>query len=116
MYSYSILKPNDYWANLLLGACYTWNGNVQLGQQIIENVILLDSSIPNGYSLLAQNYQLQGKKKELLQIVQRMSEKTFSSSETQEKINEAMACIKSVFGEDSSDYRALIIKFNKETK
>lgn len=42
-----------------LGGCLTWSGKAKEGEPILRKALQMDTSIPNGYSLLAQNLLMQ---------------------------------------------------------
>jgi len=96
------LKPDDYWATLLSGGCLTWGGKAKEGESWIKKAIQIDSSIPNGYSLLAQNLLMQGKSKEVISTVEEMLTVYFKtvvdSQDHADKIIEGLDCAFKVLG------------------
>jgi len=116
----AILKhaPEDYYATLLLGACYTWaapsHHNPHLGETYIRKALFIDPNRPNAYSLLAQNCLSQGKNDIVTKIVTEMLSKKFtgieSDSDQQEKIIEGLNCAKQVLGHTDPSFKAMIAK------
>jgi len=96
------LKPDDYWATLLSGGCLTWGGKSKEGESWIKKAIQMDSSIPNGYALLAQNLLMQGKSKEVISTVEEMLTVYFKtvvdSQDHADKIIEGLDCAFKVLG------------------
>jgi hypothetical protein len=114
------LNPKDYWATLLLGGCYTWDGSPQSGEQYVRTAISLDRTIPNGYSLLAQNLLWQKKLTESIDVVTDMMDQQFTTVETTpdhaEKIIEALTCVKQILGESNQQYQQLVNKAQMKYK
>jgi hypothetical protein len=107
------LKPTDYWANLILGGCYTWGNKVPIGETYIRKALELDETVPNAHSLLAQNLLRQGKKAESLNVVEHMiKDLTFTSVPTdtdhQEKIREAVEVAKTILGVRDPKFQNLL--------
>jgi len=99
--------PDDYWATLLLGGCFTWASSPQaknpiFGETYVRKAIAKDPDRANGYALLAQNCLLQGKYDEVIKIATSTVSRKFpgieSDQDQQEKILEVLECAKQVMG------------------
>jgi len=84
----------------------TFAGKPKEGEEFIQVSLALDPEQPNAYSLLAQNYQMQGRKQEALAIVSEMQQHQFSDT-TLDKVEEALKCIGELFGTSSAEYTNL---------
>jgi tetratricopeptide (TPR) repeat protein len=104
------LNANDYWANVLLGACLTWDGNAKDGEKFSRSAIELNPNMPHGYSGLCQNLQMQGRKNDCCEILKKMVLVRFAEVETnndhEEKINDAVKVAKNVM--DLSDFKKFL--------
>jgi len=92
-------NPKDYWATLLNGGCLSWGGKAKEGEPFIRKALILDPTLPHAYSTLAQNLLLQKRMSEVIDIVEKMLQQTFSSISNNEhdpveKLVEALSCAK----------------------
>jgi hypothetical protein len=83
-------KPQDFWANLIYGACLTITGSALQGEGYIRTAKKIDGKIPHGfvsgsngilsadlmllgrYSILAQNLKAQLRNQEAVEVVKEM--------------------------------------------
>jgi len=111
------ISPEDYWATLLIGGCYTWSPpplkNLSLGETYIKKAIQILPGRANAYTLLAQCTLLQGKKQEVLQIVNEILLTNFPGIESDkdqlEKIVEAVDCARQASSNIDPNYQSLLI-------
>lgn len=95
------IDPKDFWvghlispinekATLLVGGCITWAHRAEEGEPWIRKALLLNGQVPNGYTMLAQNLEMQGKTEDMLLIVWEMIERDFpqlsNDADQQEKV------------------------------
>lgn len=130
------MNPEDYWGTLLLGGCYTWSGSSSVGEPYIRRAITIDpvcaihflfviilmsqssKTIPNGYTLLAQNLMWQGRGAESIPIVESMIcnhtfPSVFNEPDRAAKIIEALQCMKNAGGTTQRYRQTIAIACNK---
>jgi tetratricopeptide (TPR) repeat protein len=103
------LRPTDYWAHVLAGGCYTWTGQLQLGEPYLRQAIQIDPNVPHGYSILSQNLLNGGKRDEAFAIAfHALVDYTFPTvsqdPDHAEKVIEILTVIAKVLGKTNSQF------------
>jgi len=105
-------NPSDFWATLLIGGCHTWSKHPAIGEPFIRTAISLNSDVPNGFSLLAQNLVMQGKFDDAIPVLVQMFDKKFPSvdndNDHKEKVIEGLQCARKVFGNSNPEFLKIL--------
>lgn len=62
-------KPEDFWANLIYGACLTLTGAAAQGEAFIRKAKAVEDKVPHAYAMLAQNLKAQNRTAEAVAVV-----------------------------------------------
>lgn len=104
-------KPDDFWANLIYGACLTITGAAAPGEPFIRKAKALEDKVPHAYSMLSQNLKAQNRPAEAIAVVDELLarapfESVVSDPDHANKIIEALEVAKQCLSAAEFAHRA----------
>jgi len=107
-------RPQDYWANLLLGSVYTWNKKEHkftTGETYVRTALQMNPDLPNAYHILSMNLMNQGRGPEAVSVVEQMMSRRFEDIDTNpdkaDKIVAAVSFVAQILGKADRRYAAV---------